>query len=380
MTLNSAAADHEYVGDKLSCFDIAVYPANERKSPNPEYDNIKSSIEVKGVEQTLHVMFHPELQKWVLSKGGQTRLKICQELYDETKDELFLYPPVIKQDFTSDLDICGSHLIENELRGATSFLEKSYALQHIKHLISEDEGKEPSQEHLADQMSKLGFPIRRSSITAMLYAVELLPEISNPSFKESLSGKVTEGIRSIRKEVEDEIGNDQFDYELVDFINETDGKVSLKMIKDNFVNSGVEPGNTNTKQSTYSNKALASSVCESFALDSDVIVGSDLVKSGFLVSMPEEGVHSEEQAQALFYLISLSGVFTECNEEANLVLGQRFENCLNEDNLVKEVCASLELDLEKISEIPVSLLCESNEEVFDSLLRLVSGIRTTKRH
>ena len=143
--------------------------------------------------------------------------------------------------------------------------------------------------------------------------------------------------------------------------------------------TAVVKSSSNNKPNNYSNKALASSLCESFALEPDVIVGSELVKSGFLVSMPEEGVHSEEQAQALFYLISLSGVFAECNQEANLVLGQRFESCLSNDNLVQEVCASLELDLEKLSEIPVSLLCDSNEEVFESFLRLVSGIRTSKR-
>ena len=63
---------------QISCFEIEVFYLNQRRSKKP--------------------------------------------MYDEIKAESFLYPPASKQKFTSDLDLCISHLVENNLRGDNTFL------------------------------------------------------------------------------------------------------------------------------------------------------------------------------------------------------------------------------------------------------------------
>lgn len=106
--------------------------------------------------------------------GGQTRLLICRELYKETQDDSYLYPPLTKQKFTSDLDLSIRHLVENNLRGDNTFLETANAVLNIRRLLVESLGADPTQDDLANEMSSRGMPIRRQSITAMLYLAEEL--------------------------------------------------------------------------------------------------------------------------------------------------------------------------------------------------------------
>ena len=156
---------------QISCFEIEVFYLNQRRSKNPMHDEIKESIRSKGIQDPLHIVFHPVQKKWVLSQGGQTRLLICRELYDETKADSFLYPPVSKQKFTSDLDLCISHLVENNLRGDNTFLETANAVLNIRNLLAE--GSETTQELLAKEMSSSLSKPMVSSIAALRYLILL---------------------------------------------------------------------------------------------------------------------------------------------------------------------------------------------------------------
>ncbi|WP_444928303.1 hypothetical protein ACJJI4_24045 (plasmid) [Microbulbifer sp. TRSA002] len=357
---------------QISCFDIEVFHLNQRRSRNPKYDEIKESVRCKGIQDPLHIVFHPGQQKWVLSQGGQTRLLICRELYEETQDDSYLYPPLTKQKFTSDLDLSIRHLVENNLRGGNTFLETANAVLNIRRLLVESLGADPTQDDLANEMSSRGMPIRRQSITAMLYlAEELSPYITNQFFLDSVSRKVIDTLRSLRNELVDVKPHSQFDSELVTFINAHNGSVSLKQIQAHF----QTPEKDSTPTSLRSNRAIATNVLESFGLV-DVVHGTDNLPSGYVVAVPQH-IESPLEAEVYFLLISLSGaldgqVTPEVLEEMGVD-----ETCVDPEDLASIVRVRLNLTSADLSILPSKVFCHTSEEGFESLIRLIVGVRTS---
>ena len=355
---------------QISCFEIEVFYLNQRRSKNPMYDEIKESIQSKGIQDPLHIVFHPVQKKWVLSQGGQTRLLICRELYDETKAESFLYPPVSKQKFTSDLDLCISHLVENNLRGDNTFLETANAVLNIRNLLAE--GSEPTQELLAKEMSSRGMPIRRQSITAMMYlAEELAPYITNQAFLDCVSRKVVDSIRTLRNDLAEEMPSEKFDSALVEYVNSQPGNLSLKQIREHFLKKVVAP----TTPGSRSNKAIAKSVSDAFGL-SHVVSGSEELPSGFIVSLPQH-VDSPLQAEVCFFLASLSGVFdSSVSREVLAAMGLK-DIGSDPADLASCVREHLNLTNADLSSLPSRVFCHASEEGFESLIRLIAGIRAS---
>jgi len=370
---------HEVVSERcVSCLDIAVFSLNQRQSTNPLYEEIKDSISHKGVQNPLHIAYHPIQKSWVLSQGGQTRLGICQELYTETNEDRFLYPPIIKVNFTSDLDLCVGHLVENELRGDTTFVEKSRAVTNIRHLIAQDkDGVYPTQEELAEQMLNRGMPIRRQSITSMLYTEEVLvTNISNKSFIDGLGRNVVDSIRAIRKKVGSEISPEDFDRELIAYINAFDGKVGLKDITDHFLPVSKEAQTI----SEISILSKARRVTQAFELES-VVKETDKLSSGFLVKVPDQ-IQSAKQALVIYYLVSLSGVFnTEVNIEILQYMGiDPNPGGIDPSNLVRLLMDQLGLSELDVMSIPYQLFGDVDEETFEALVGIIACLRATKKN
>ena len=69
---------------------IQPYERNPRHGRNPEYDRIKDSIRSNGLDQPLVITQRPGAADYIVHTGGNTRLLILKELYEETGDERFL--------------------------------------------------------------------------------------------------------------------------------------------------------------------------------------------------------------------------------------------------------------------------------------------------
>lgn len=357
---------------QISCFDIEVFHLNQRRSKNPKYDDIKESARSKGIQDPLHIVFHPEQNKWILSQGGQTRLLICRELYEETGSQSFLYPATVKQSFTSDLDLCINHLVENHLRGDNTFLETANAVVNIRKLVADSQGAEPTQEELAVEMSRCGMPIRRQSITAMLYLAETVsPNVSNQAFLDGVSRKVIDSIRVLRKSLEQSIPNDDFDAQLVAFINSRSDNVSLKSIRNHF--QPVDPHLS--KATPRSNKAVASHVSDVFGLKG-IVQGTDSLPSGYLVALPED-TENKLQAEVCFFLTGLSGVFEGAVSE-DVLLGMGLDGIGSDPTeLASAVRERLNLVEADLLGLPSRVFCRANDKAFESLVRLITGVRTS---
>jgi ParB family protein of integrating conjugative element (PFGI_1 class) len=354
----------------VSCFDIDVSPLNQRTSGNPKYEEIRESIRVKGVQHPLSITIDPVSERWMLSRGGQTRLQACRELYNETGEHRFLYPPVIAVDYTSELDICIDHLIENKLRADNTFSETSMAVANIRDALKKN-GLYPTQEALACELQARGLPVRRQSITSMLYlANELSPYITNTSYLNSCSRKQIDAIRSLRNELSTRIPCEKFDSILVEFVNRSSKHVAHAQLIEHI----KRHVGTATPQIT-SPIDRATRMADSCGL-ANVIIPSDKTKSGFIVKLPD--TVNRSQAELCFLLACLSRVFeTNVDSDISTEMGLTTQTS-SPNELVSLVKEKLELSTDGV-DIAYRALIGISKDEFDTAVALISMIRSSDR-
>ena len=159
--------------------EIHAYESNPRQCPNQEYDRIKASIRTQGLDQPLAITRRPGERHYLPCAGGNTRLKILQELYAESEDEHLLNVRCLYKPWVEESQVLLAHLRENELRGNLSFIDKAHAVLEAKRLLESEMSDSPiSQRRLAKLITDRGLSISHSMISKMTYAVErLLPLI-----------------------------------------------------------------------------------------------------------------------------------------------------------------------------------------------------------
>ena len=176
----SAAADAVNAGALLMPIsDLRPYEHNPRHGSNAEYQRIKASIRSQGLDQPLVVTRRPGEKHYVPLVGGNTRLKILQELHQETRDERFGTVNCIYRPWTDESHVLLAHLRENELRGNLIFIDKALAVLDLKTILeSESRERQITLRRLAKIMTHRGLSISHGMISRMVYAAErLLPLI-----------------------------------------------------------------------------------------------------------------------------------------------------------------------------------------------------------
>src|SRR5690606_25003860 len=115
---------------------IGFYERNPRHSRNPEYDRIKASIREHGMDQPLLITSRPGDDSYVVRAGGNTRLRILQELYEATGEERYRWADCLFEDWDRESMVLLAHLRENELRGNLTFIDKARAIFEYKNLVA----------------------------------------------------------------------------------------------------------------------------------------------------------------------------------------------------------------------------------------------------
>ncbi len=159
--------------------DLQPYEHNPRHGSNAEYQRIKASIRSQGLDQPLVVTQRPGDKHYVPLVGGNTRLKVLQELYQETRDERFGTVNCVYRPWTDESHVLLAHLRENELRGNLIFIDKALAVLDLKAILeSESRERQITLRRLAKIMTHRGLSISHGMISRMVYAAErLLPLI-----------------------------------------------------------------------------------------------------------------------------------------------------------------------------------------------------------
>ncbi|WP_339420325.1 MULTISPECIES: ParB family protein [unclassified Pseudomonas] len=156
---------------------LRPYEHNPRFIRNPLYDDIKASIRERGLDQPPPITRRPGETYFIIRNGGNTRLAILGELWQETRDERFFRIHCLFRPWSNEVTTLLGHLAESDLHGQLTFIERALAIAKLKTMFEPD-GATLSQRELARRLAYGGYPISQSHISRMLDTLEyLLPAI-----------------------------------------------------------------------------------------------------------------------------------------------------------------------------------------------------------
>jgi len=179
---------------------IQSYERNPRHRRNPEYDRIKDSIRNNGLDQPLVITQRPGAADYIVHAGGNTRLLILKELFDETGDARFSRVPCLFRLWNCESDVLLAHLRENDLRGSLTFIDKARAVFDAKRLLEAESGAgELSHRDLEAKLRATGYSVSCGLISRMRYAVETLWPLIPQALEAGMGKRQVERIRILQR-------------------------------------------------------------------------------------------------------------------------------------------------------------------------------------
>ncbi|MEX2259433.1 MAG: ParB family protein, partial [Woeseia sp.] len=197
---------------------INAYERNPRHSPNPEYDRIKASILVHGMDQLLQITRRPAQQDFIVRAGGNTRLQIVKELFAATGEERFGVVECQYLEWQGETDVLLAHLRENDLRGNLTFIDKARAVIDAKGLLAEEHGVDDiAYRELEGILRERGYSVTHAYLSLMSYAASTLLPAMPRALEAGLGKRQVQRIRKLERASRDiwrdhGVGNDaEFD-------------------------------------------------------------------------------------------------------------------------------------------------------------------------
>lgn len=133
--LSSASANSRFQDNSIAPVpveNVDVFEHNPRRFRNQDkYLELKESIRLNGVIFPIQVTKRPGADKFVVARGGNSRLTAMKELFLETQDVRFKYIPAQEIAYVSEQDILKNHYIENEMRSDMCFWDKAHCYYQI---------------------------------------------------------------------------------------------------------------------------------------------------------------------------------------------------------------------------------------------------------
>ena len=178
---------------------------NPRQTRGEHYESTKESIRNIGLLQMLTVTKVPGQNHFSLYNGGNTRLAILKELYQEylaagedDKAEAIRMQQCRYVPYTDDIDVLVRHMAENEERSNMTFIDKARAVFQVRELYLNKYGVETvSSRDLVEFIHSLGWTrVNQPIMTDLNFAFEQL-QTSIPLAMEAGMGKLK--IQQIRK-------------------------------------------------------------------------------------------------------------------------------------------------------------------------------------
>ncbi|MFY0992322.1 ParB family protein [Halomonas sp. C05BenzN] len=159
---------------------LKPYEHNPRQVQNSKYEDIKASIRAAGLKHKPPVTQRPGEKHYTICDGGNTRLQILRELYEETGESRFHAFYALYRPWQSEVKMLTGHLSENDNRGQLLWIERAKGVMDAKAMYEEESGESLSQRELVKRLSEDGYQVAQSHISKMLYTVEhLLPTLPN---------------------------------------------------------------------------------------------------------------------------------------------------------------------------------------------------------
>jgi ParB family protein of integrating conjugative element (PFGI_1 class) len=208
----------------LNLSQIKPYDRNPRKERNAEYDEIKASIlKTKKLNNEISVTRRPGDDLYMVCAGGNTRLQILNELYQETGDDAFYVLNCLFNPWISELHILTAHLIENGMRAEMVLIDKAYATLEMKKELEAEQGSELSRNEFSKLATDNGYRISGRNITRFNYAIELdqmIPQL----LRSGLGSNRIDQIKKLHQAYKDYCSDktDQFELIFVDVMSKHD--------------------------------------------------------------------------------------------------------------------------------------------------------------
>lgn len=167
----------------LTIEQMIPYENNPRTITNAKYQELKASIRARGLDQPPPVTRRPGQSQYIIRNGGNTRLAILKELYNETQEERFFKVNVLFRPWDGtrgEIISLTGHLAENDMHGQLMFIERAMGIEKARQMYEEESGAPVSQRELARRLAVDGYPISQSHISRMQDTIRyLLPAIQS---------------------------------------------------------------------------------------------------------------------------------------------------------------------------------------------------------
>lgn len=188
---------------------IRPFTLNPRLTRNPGYDALKASIRARGLDNPPVLTRRPGERCYTLACGGNTRLAILNELWLETREERFhhfLWPlrpwPAAVSRKQGEVQCLIGHLAENDLHNGLTFIERAEGILKLWALYRETGIPCPSQQALAEQLTRDGYPVTQSRISRMVQTVDWLRPCIPDALYAGLSRSVIDRLLALRSAAE----------------------------------------------------------------------------------------------------------------------------------------------------------------------------------
>ena len=184
----------EPVAMKLPIDQVEPYDKNPRRVRNPEYDSILESLRANGQDEALTITRRPGSEKYMIKRGGNTRLEIMKMLYHEAGDERFAEIDCLFKPWSGEADCILGHLTENTTQGEMTLIDKARGYREFKLEYEQEHGIENlGQRKLVALLREKGASINHPALGVMWYALDVL----EPAIPETLNRGL--GLRKVEK-------------------------------------------------------------------------------------------------------------------------------------------------------------------------------------
>lgn len=143
---------------RLRVADVEPYEDNPRQAPNAQFEEIKDSIRARGLDQRLIVTKRPGAQRYILAKGGKTRLKALQELAleDPARFERIDFELV---KYVSESELLVGHMVENVQRATMTFWDTAAGFLLLRAKRSKELQRTISNREFSDELKGMGLKV-----------------------------------------------------------------------------------------------------------------------------------------------------------------------------------------------------------------------------
>ena len=184
----------------LTLDQLVEYDGNPRKAPNSEYRTLKASYLKTGAGNTLLLVTkRPGEEFYFPAAGGNTRLRVLRELWDELGDERFYRIHCKFIPFRDETRVLVDHLSENVNRGDYIFIDHAKGVIEVYEQMKREHGGTLSYREFIRMVGDLGYSLALGQLSRFQTAVdlyELIPEALD-------AGMNDHAVRLLRKTQDD---------------------------------------------------------------------------------------------------------------------------------------------------------------------------------